>query len=124
MNMTGSPDYRLYLEEKFESLHDKLDLIHDEVKLTNSRVNHLEEQKEQYLLTRVDKNDLRCLDKKIDEEIETINEKFQDVTFFIRHPRLFIGGIVVLVLLAFATFLTNNPLNIFQKDKPKIEITK
>jgi hypothetical protein len=52
--MTNNPDYRKYLEQKFDSFEEiliekfkvvdvKLDTIHDQVTKTNSRVNHLEE---------------------------------------------------------------------------------
>jgi predicted RNA-binding protein with EMAP domain len=38
---------------QFESVNDKLEEIHNEAKKTNSRVNHLEEQRDKYLETRV-----------------------------------------------------------------------
>jgi len=52
--MTNNPDYRKYLESKFDSFEEmlitkfetmdvKLDNIHEQVIKTNSRVNHLEE---------------------------------------------------------------------------------
>ena len=40
--MTESNDYRMYLEEKFGEINDKLDIIEKQVRITNGRVTELE----------------------------------------------------------------------------------
>lgn len=40
--MTDQPDYRIYLEEKFKGVNDKLELIHLQTLNTNGRVDEVE----------------------------------------------------------------------------------
>lgn len=56
------------------------------------------------------------------KKIDTIETSLQDVNFYMRHPKLFVAGIVIVVLLTAATFLTNNPLKVFDKVIPNTEI--
>jgi hypothetical protein len=89
--MTDSPDYRLYLESKFNSVHEKLDVIKEQTLITNNRVNHLEEQKEEYLRTRVSKEDLEVIDAKL----ECVDKELLEYRFFKKYPK------VIIILLAF-----------------------
>jgi lipid II:glycine glycyltransferase (peptidoglycan interpeptide bridge formation enzyme) len=110
-------DYRLYLEEKFNSLHAKLDFIKDQTTKTNNRVTHLEEQRDQYLETRVDVETLEKLENKLD----CFEKKFEDVSFFIRHPKILITLLVTLVLISLATAIEGG---IHIDPKPTIEVLK
>lgn len=42
--MTGSPDYRLYLQGEFKNINDKLDKIKADTQKTNDRVTKLEDE--------------------------------------------------------------------------------
>jgi hypothetical protein len=86
--MTDNADYRLYLEVQFEQLHEKLDEIKEQVTKTNGRVTELE----------------KCHAEK---RLDKLEEELRDVGFFARHPKMFVGLIVVLVVLALVGGLGN-----------------
>lgn len=123
--MDGQGNYfQEYLEERFkglttlinarfESVDDKLDEVHDEAKRTNSRVTKLEEFKDEakvYMNTRI--TDCPHLGEinKLHDKHEGLLDSLKDINFFVRHPKLFIGTLVVIVILTLAVFLENNPL--------------
>jgi hypothetical protein len=83
-----SADYRLYLQSQFEQIHEKLDEIKVQVVKTNGRVSELE----------------KCNPGK---RLDKLEEELRDVGFFARHPRMFVGLIVVLVVLALVGGLGN-----------------
>lgn len=83
-----SADYRLYLQSQFEQIHEKLDEIKVQVVKTNGRVTELE----------------KCNPGK---RLDKLEEELRDVGFFARHPRMFVGLIVVLVVLALVGGLGN-----------------
>ena len=70
---TARKDYFMdFLDKKFELVNIKLDNIQEQVTKTNNRVTHLEDQKAEYLKTRVSTDMLEELEKEvkvIDEEI-------------------------------------------------------
>jgi len=111
--MTTSQDYRLYLEGQFKSLNKSLDSLMGTVEdikkqttLTNSRVTHLEEFKvigEEAIRTRVQPEDFKRVERKLD----CMELEFRDVGFFARHPKMFVGLIVVLVVLSLVGGLGN-----------------
>ena len=134
--MTDKLDYRLYLEEKFSGLnthmnaqfgavHDKLDSIEKQTTDTNSRVNHLEddvvdlEKKvdgaiadgKHILDTRV----VNCPNlkrfEKFENQLVDLETKLEDAMFFIRHPKLLVGSIVVLVIISILTLFENGLLD-------------
>lgn len=103
--MTDSPDYRLYLEEKFEGLHkeirandinvhDKLDAIVNQVTKTNNRVTHLEEEKEEYLKTRVSTPML----KGVKECVDRIDSELAEYRLLKKYPKLMIVLIAIFVI--------------------------
>jgi hypothetical protein len=92
--MTDSLDYRLYLESKFNSVHEKLDVIREQTLITNNRVNHLEEQKEEYLKTRVSMKDLGNINTRLD----CIDGELLEYRFFKKYPK------VIVILLTFLLF--------------------
>lgn len=111
--MTTSPDYRIYLEAQFKNLNKSLDSLLNEVKevkeqtiKTNSRVTHLEEfqkEGEAAIRSRVKPEDF----KRVEEKLNCMENEFRDVGFFTRHPKMFVGLIVVLVVLSLVGGLGN-----------------
>jgi phage shock protein A len=151
--MPNSQDYRDMVAQRFTDLtilmnahfmnvKDSLDSIKKDTQLTNSRVNHLEEdlvkleektdkaiaegkhiidtrgtecpniikfeKLDKRIDTTIDLIDVRHrkLDEKWTEEIKEINnaqkslsDQLVDGLFFVRHPKLLIGSIIVLVIL-------------------------
>ena len=92
MGMTDSSDYRMYLESKFNALHEKLDTIVEQTVKTNNRVNHLEDQRDSYLKTRVDREMLtECHTKieEIDDKVTIIEKDLQEYRF-LRNIRLYL----------------------------------
>jgi hypothetical protein len=131
-----SADELRYIEEKFsglislmnarfENVDDKLDEINKHVQVTNGRVTELEKKEREYAHI-VDTRHINCpnlsLMKVCSNKIDSIETRMQDLNFFLRHPKLFIAGMTVIILLTLATFLNDNPLKVFQKELPKTEI--
>jgi len=125
--------FELYLEEKFKGLttlvnsqfitvHDrqdsadkKLDLIHDETKATNSRVTHLEEQRDKYLETRVSTDMIKsCHDEIIEvkDAVKVINDDLEEYRIIKKYPKwaLIVAAVIVIGLgiSAYGTFRTIN----------------
>lgn len=127
--MTDSPDYRLYLgkciadldktvsdlKEDRKDMHEKLDklitsisdqlvelkLIKSQTTLTNSRVSHLEEERDKYIATRVDQSMLSNVKAEIDSvsaKVEIIDRDLLEVWFFKKYPKVFIGILTAAVL--------------------------
>lgn len=107
------------INARFENVDDKLEAVHEEAKRTNHRVTKLEEfedETKQYMLSRV--TDCPHLDEihSLNNKHEGLLDSLRDINFFVRHPKLFIGMLVVIVLLTLATFLENNPFIHFIRD--------
>ncbi len=124
-----------YYEERFSAIvtllnghmgliTEKLESIEIQTKKTNGRVNDLEAFSKEAQKV-IDTREINCpVVKNLDQRIESrLTEKYADLHFFLRHPKLFIGAIVVLVLLSIATFIETNPLRVFNKTV-KTESTK
>ena len=129
---------RELLEEKFKGVHltiqsemnilngrmsnqdTKLDFIKEQTLKTNSRVTHLEEKVEgvQNVATMHVTN---CPNTKV---LSDLNTEFQDARFYLKHPKLFIGGILVLIILTLGTFLESNPLKSLIFKTTTTEVTK
>ena len=109
------------MNARFENIDDKLDAIHIQAIKTNGRVTKLEEHREGFQRY-VDTHPVACpqLSKmeKTDAKIDKLEEKLEDIFFFIKHPKLFIAGFVIVVILSLATFLSNNPFKVFQQSHP------
>ena len=117
--MTDSKDYRLYLEEhfkrvddhfegqtklvnaQFDLVYDKLDEIKEETSCTNSRVTHLEEEKKQYLKTRVDLQMLKNVTDKIDDvdkKINDIDKNLGEYYIIKKYPKASLILLIVFIL--------------------------
>lgn len=112
------------INARFENVEDRLDEIKTHVERTNGRVTELEKKEREYAHI-VDTRHINCpnlnLMNSCHDKIEKMDEKLQDLNFFLRHPKLFIAGMTVIILLTLVTFLNNNPLKAFQKEPPKTE---
>lgn len=133
--MTDSPDYRLYLEEKFEGLHkeirandinvhDKLDALIIQTTKTNNRVNNLEKEKEDYLKSRVDKEML----KEVSDVVEKLDEDLAEYRIMKKYPKLVIIIIAIFVIgvliSAIGTFETYQNKKMLRKAENKTEQIK
>ena len=130
--MTDSPDYRLYLEEKFEGLHkeirandinvhDKLDALIDQTTRTNNRVTHLEGEKEEYLKTRVSTEMLN----KVCDKIEVIDKDLNEYRIVKKYPKLvilivaiFVVGIIISAIGSIETFQNKKYLKEAAEEQP------
>lgn len=103
--MSNNADYRLYLEEcmkgiraeiraGFDNVHIELSAIKEQTTKTNSRVTHLENQRDEYVKTRVDTQMLGEVSKKVDK----INSDLLEYRFFKKYPKILVGVIVVMVI--------------------------
>jgi hypothetical protein len=126
--MTDSSDYRLYLDEKFKGLttsmngqfmevHERLDKIDLQTSKTNERVSELELEKIKHIIT--------CPQI---PKIEKINTNLEDYRVFLRHPKLIIAGLVLLIALSavglFSTSLNRLIINRGVKSIEKTEQNK
>jgi len=115
---------------------ERVDNVNNTVLKQNSRIGKLEEYKE-YAQGVIDKRSYECphiprfeeCEKEIkrtkdsfDEAIDKIEKSLEDVLFFVRHPKLFIGLLVTLVILTLASIIEDNPFDIFNKDKNENKI--
>lgn len=114
-------------EEKFKGVHIKIDsefqvvnnrlaAIEEQVRKTNGRTTELEKLTNLHSIG-INTQQINCPNTKKIAEMET---NMQDVNFFIRHPKLFIAGMVIVVILTLATFINNNPLRVFEKVKTPV----
>jgi predicted RNase H-like nuclease (RuvC/YqgF family) len=153
--MTDQSDYRLYLKTEFDGIHsaieklsttvDKLVETTNDIKVqttkTNNRVNYLDEGLKS-LETEVEK-DMEWAHSIVDNrtttscpnlkaitdsthKIETLEDGLKDINFFVRHPKLFIGMLVVLVLLSLVSIVQSGLFQISSNkaDSQIIEATK
>lgn len=112
------------METQFTGINERLDKINGRVGKNEDKVNEIlierarysEEQKNihsQYYRT--------CPNSK---KIEEINTKYEDVSFFVRHPNLFVGGMAVVVIITLLTFFESNKTVQGLINPPKTEQTK
>ena len=115
--MTNSPDYRLYLEEKFsglsshinaqfENVHERLEVIKEQTTKTNSRVNHLEDEVD-ILRDKLVAHPVECSKAK---DIDTLKEDLIEYKFIKKYPKLtailLAFFVVALLISAYGTFST------------------
>jgi hypothetical protein len=119
----------LLVNAQFHNVQDKLDKIHEEAIKSNSRIGKLEDFRASTMVMMasvVTPEMLGRCEEKFEERVDCvkkdIEDKFKDLGFFLRHPKLFIGGLVVIILLTLATLLESNPFKVFAKDTTKVEL--
>lgn len=113
--MPDSLDYREHIKEEFkhisaslEKISSSIDAIREsniEIKiqttLTNSRVTHLEHERDKYLATRVSQEKVGDIEKMIDTvntKVEKIDKDLLEIWFFKKYPKVFIGILTAAVL--------------------------
>ena len=101
------------MNAQFQNIHERLDEIKEQTTKTNGRVTQLEKQD----LTHV----LRCPQT---AKIDQINKDLEDYRFIIKYPKVFIAGLVVVVLLTLATFIESKPFKFLVKEPTQTEQTK
>lgn len=106
---------------QFQGTHDRLDKINGKVakheeQITEALIERAKNREEQKHI--VEGHVLNCPQA---SKIEKLEKNLEDVNFFIRHPKLFIAGMAVIIILLLGTFLENDPLKVFRKEEPKIE---
>ena len=110
------------INAQFLEVHERLDKIngkvakHDE-QITEALIERARNRQEQKAI--IPEHILTCpvsrdiIDFK--KDFSAFKKTLEDLNFFVRHPKLFIGTLVVIVILTLATFLENSPLKIFSK---------
>jgi hypothetical protein len=91
----NNEDYRLYLDAKFDAVHEKLDSIEEQTKKTNGRVSILENQVGELQIKGV-KHIIECPVKPIVEKME---EDLSEYRFFKKYPKIAIGILVVFMFI-------------------------
>jgi hypothetical protein len=111
-------------DRKLDAQDEVLKSIKTQVIKTNGTVQEHEKFKT-YAKDIIDRRPIDCpnLDKMNDSStrIGQLEKKLEDVMFFVKHPKLFVGIIVFLVLVSIATFITRNPLRAFGLPKVQTE---
>lgn len=105
------------IDSEFEVLNNRLETIEEQVKKTNGRTVKLEELSNIHTLA-INTQQINCPNTL---KIAAMDKNMEDVNFFIRHPKLFIAGMTIVVLLTIATFINNNPFKVFEKAKAPVQ---
>ena len=139
--------FQKLMDEKLLGLHneiisgnklilEKLEGVNATVLKQNSRIGKLEDYRT-YAQGVIDKRPTECphiprfeeceveikkTKEGVDNAIHKIEKSLEDVFFFIRHPKLFIGLLVTLVILTLASIVEDNPFDIFNNDKSTTQV--
>jgi hypothetical protein len=123
----------------FSNVKDSLDSIKKDTALTNSRVTHLEDdfEKEKEKTEKaiaygnhvIDSRVTECPNivrfEKLEGKMEGIESKFEDVMFFVRHPKLFIILITFFVLTTlFTVYQSVHEAGLFRDARYDMNATK
>ena len=113
---------------RFELTDEKLETVYKEQLRTNGRVLKTETQIAEALLERVtNREQQKYYSEQLcnnTNDIISLKKEFEDVRFILKYPKLFVAAIVVVTVLTLATFLSNNPLKVFDKEPTKTEQTQ
>lgn len=93
--MPNNDDYRLYLEQCFKGIHQKLDAIVEQTTKTNHRVNKLEDTT---FKRQTDVDDFRNLERDycvVKNDIKDIKADLEEYRLFKKHPAL---GIILITI--------------------------
>lgn len=135
--------YEKLLDEKFNSIHQKIDLqfenvnktlnsIEAQTMKTNGRVLKLEDQVKDLNIRDIT-HKVNCpqngkfehMEQSIENLKNDFDDKLKDVNFFVRNPKLGVGIIVVAVLLTIFSYVQiKNFLILHTAEKNNIELLK
>lgn len=105
----------------FQNVHERLDKINGHVgdhedKITEALIERSKNREEQrHYIGEI----CECKNKLIH-----IENKLEDLNFILKHPKLFVAALVVIVMLTLGTFISNNPLQVFTPQPAQTEQTK
>lgn len=105
----------------FQNVHERLDKINGHVgdhedKITEALIERSKNREEQrHYIGEI----CECKNKLIH-----IENKLEDLNFILKHPKLFVTALVVIVMLTLGTFISNNPLQVFTPQPAQTEQTK
>jgi hypothetical protein len=108
------------INARFTETHERLDKIngkvakHDE-QITEALIERARNREEQKNV--VSNHILTC---PVSKDLTGLKKTLDDLNFFIRHPKLFIGILVTIVIITLATFMENNPFAVFKNYKQPI----
>lgn len=142
MESKDNKDFRDLIDEKFSNIQRQLDLqfgamhktlgsIEEQTKKTNGRISDAEKKLQALELSEAT-HSIRCpkakdfehMEKSIADLKNDVDTKLQDISFFVRNPKLALAIIVVAVIVSlFSYFEVRNYISI-QAEKTNIEIPK
>lgn len=107
------------METQFTAINERLDKINGRVGKNEDKVNDILIERARYVEEQKGIVNLHYLNCPNNKKIEEINTKYEDVTFFVKHPNLFVGGMVVVVIFTLLTFFESNKAvqNLFSPTK-------
>jgi hypothetical protein len=108
------------INAQFLEVHDRLDKINGKVAKHDDQIIEILIEKavnKQEQKTIVSEHILTC---PVSKDLNILKGTLEDLNFFVRHPKLFIGILVVIVILTLGIFIESNPLKVFVKDTSTI----
>ena len=108
------------INAQFQEVHDRLDKINGKVATHESQITEVlierakNREEQRHVVTN---HILTC---PVSKDLTGLKKTLDDLNFFIRHPKLFIGILVTIVIITLATFLENNPFAVFKNYKQPI----
>jgi hypothetical protein len=112
------------VETQFDGINQRLDKINGRVGKNEDKVNDILIERARYTEEQKNTVNLHYINCPNNKKLDEINTKFEDVSFFVRHPKLFIGGMVVIIILTLMTFFDSNKMIQGLINPNKIEVVK
>jgi len=96
------------IEIQFKGINERLDKINGRVGKNEDKVNDMLIERARYTEEQKNIVNLHYINCPNSKKLDEINTKYEDVSFFVRHPNLFVGGMVVVVVITLLTFFESN----------------